>query len=93
MGGPIPMSWVEQAVRLPGKSWVVASALWFTGIRSRGKGATVRLTFKTLRRFNLTRKAVYRTLAHLETAGLVRVERTPGRPLSVTILPAPGREK
>jgi hypothetical protein len=87
------MSWVERAVHLPGKTWLVASALWFTAIRSRRKAATVRLTPKTMRRFNLTRKVVYRTLAHLETAGLVRVERTSGRPLDVTILPAPETEK
>jgi hypothetical protein len=90
LGGSIPMSWIQQAVRLPGKTWTVASALWFTGIRSRGKSAVVRLTLKTRRRFGLTRQAVYRALAHLERAGLVRVGRAAGRRPVVTILPAPG---
>jgi hypothetical protein len=84
---------VSPAVRLPGKSWHVASALWFVGIRSRDKSATVRLTLKTLRRFGLSRWAVYHGLRHLQTAGLVRVERPAGQRLVVTILPAPSPEQ
>jgi hypothetical protein len=81
------MSWVSRAVRLPGKSWHVASALWFVGIRSRSKSATVQLTARTLSRFGLTRQAVYRALSHLEIAGLVQVQRPSGKRLVVTILP------
>jgi hypothetical protein len=92
LGGPIPISWVERAARLPGKAWHVASALWFVGVRSRTKSATVQLTLKTLRRFSLDRKTVYRALQPLERAGLVRVERHPGKRLVVTILPAPRKE-
>jgi hypothetical protein len=92
IGGPVPLTWVERAVVLPGKAWHVASALWFVGIRSRNKSATVRLTTKTLRRFGLNRHTVYRALASLEGAGLVRVERQIGCRLSVTILPAPTKE-
>jgi hypothetical protein len=92
IGGPIPMSWAERAVRLPGKAWHVASALWFVGIRSRSKSATVRLAPKTLLRFGLNRKTVYRALRPLEHAGLVRVERHTGKRLTVTILPAPRGE-
>jgi hypothetical protein len=80
------------AVRLPGKSWHVASALWFVGIRSRDKSATVRLTARTLLRFGLRRLTVYRALRHLQAARLVRVERPAGRRLVVTILPAPELE-
>jgi hypothetical protein len=92
LGGQVPMSWIERATRLPGKAWAVGSALWFVGNRSRAKRATVRLTLKTRRRFGFTRKAAYRALAALEGAGLVRVNRHVGRPLVVTILPAPPRE-
>jgi hypothetical protein len=83
------MSWVTTAARLPGKAWLVASALWFAGIRSRSKSAEVQLTLKTRRRFHLNRKTVSRGLNQLEQAGLVRVDRTIGRRLRVTILPAP----
>jgi hypothetical protein len=92
LGGPIPLTWVERAVRLPGKAWHVASALWFVGIRSRTKSATVNLTAKTLRRFGFTRQAAYRALCALERAGLVQVNRQPGRRLIVTILPSPTKE-
>jgi hypothetical protein len=71
---------------------VVGFALWFVANRSQDKSATVGLTLKTMRRFGLTRQAVYRALAALEGAGLARVERRSGRRLSVTILPAPPKE-
>jgi hypothetical protein len=87
--GPIPMSWIQEATRLSGRTWQVASALWFVGIRSRTKSATVTLTEKTRRRFNLTRQAVRRGLQQLADAGLVIVERQSGRYSVVTILPAP----
>ena len=93
LGGPIPLSWASAAVRLPGKSWHVASALWFVGIRSRDKSATVQLTPKTLRRFGLNKMDVSRALRRLETAGLVRVGRAAGRRSVVTILPAPRPEQ
>jgi hypothetical protein len=93
IGGPIPLSWVSTAVRLPGKAWHVASALWFVGIRSRDKSPTVSLTLKTLRRFGLSRWAVYHGLRYLQAAGLVRVERPAGQRLVVTILPAPRPEQ
>jgi hypothetical protein len=80
---------VTRAVRLSGKVWHVASALWFVGIRSRSKSAVVQLTVKTLWRFGLTRKVVYRALKQLERARLARIDRRSGRRLTVTILPAP----
>jgi hypothetical protein len=83
------MGWVRQAARLSGLARWVAVALWFVGIRSRDKSATVSLTLKTMRRFHLSRCAVYRGLAALEGARLVRVHRRVGRRLLVTILPAP----
>jgi hypothetical protein len=87
--GPIPMTWVAEATRLSGRTWQVACALWFIGIRSRTKSATVTLTEKTRRRFNLSRDAVKRGLRQLAGAGLVVVERPVGRHSVVTILPAP----
>lgn len=87
--GPIPMSWIQEATRLSGRTWQVACALWFTGIRSRTKSATVTLTEKTRRRFNLSENAVRRGLAQLAEVGLVVVERQSGRRSIVTILPSP----
>jgi hypothetical protein len=87
--GPIPMSWIQEATRLSGRTWQVACALWFVGIRSKTKSATVTLTEKTRRRFNLSENAVKRGLKQLADAGLVIVERQTGRRSIVTILPAP----
>jgi hypothetical protein len=83
------MSWMAEATRLSGRTWQVACALWFAGIRSKTKGATVTLTEKTRRRFNLSVCAVRRGLRQLAGAGLVIVERNSGRRSVVTILPAP----
>jgi hypothetical protein len=86
--GPIPMSWIQEATQLSGRTWQVATALWFVGIRSRTKSATVTLTEKTRRRFHLNAQAVRRGLQQLADAGLVVVERQSGRYSIVTILPA-----
>jgi hypothetical protein len=89
LGGPIPVSWLEQVAHLPRPVLWVGVALWFVGLRARSKNATVAITAKTLRRFRLTRQAVCRGLSALESAGLVNVERQTGRRSLVTILPAP----
>jgi hypothetical protein len=83
------MSWIAAATRLSGRTWQVATALWFVGIRSHSKSATVALTPKTLSRFHLSENAVRRGLSALADAGLVIVERQTGRRSLVTILPAP----
>src|SRR5690242_18625348 len=87
--GPIPMSWVTEATRLSGRTWQVACALWFVGVRSKSKSATVTLTEKTRRRFNLSQCAVRRGLRQLADTGLILVERQSGRRSVVTILSAP----
>jgi hypothetical protein len=87
------MSWIEAATRLSGRTWQVATALWFVGLRTRSKSATVTLTLKTLRRFHLSPKAVQRGLAALADAGLVITRRQTGRRSQVSILPAPGPRK
>jgi hypothetical protein len=87
--GPIPMTWIQVATRLSGRTWQVACALWFVGIRSKAKSATVTLTEKTRCRFNLSRNAVKRGLKQLADACLVIVERQTGRRSILTILPAP----
>jgi DNA-binding MarR family transcriptional regulator len=82
------MSWVQRASRLSGRTWQVATALWFVGIRSKSKSATVTLTEKTRRRFNLSRSAITRALKQLAGAGLIVVKEQSGRRSVVTILPA-----
>lgn len=83
--GPVPLSWLEAAARLPGKSLHAGIALWFAaGIL---RSANVPLSNVSGHRFGCDRNAKYRALAWLEGAGLVKVERKLGRAPVVTILP------
>ena len=82
--GPIPLGWITKAAGVEGKTLHVAIALWFlAGLKRSHKVALPR---STLRRFGVSRQASYRALLRLEDAGLVSVDRHPGRNAIVTIL-------
>lgn len=82
--GPIPLNWIAQAARLPGKAFQVGMALWFlSGIK---RSRTVALSGSVLEEFGVNRYAAYRGLKVLEDAGLVSAKRHPGRNPIVTIL-------
>src|SRR5262245_14494000 len=71
--GPIPLSWVTRAMRLPRKAWDVGTVLWlWAGIT---RSCTVVLTRTQLRECGVHPETARQCLAHLEHAGLVRVER------------------
>ena len=87
LAGPVPLSWLRLACLLPGQQVLVVSlALWFlAGLRDRRHG--LELTMDTLRRFGLEdRMAKSRGLEALEQAGLIVVERRPGRDSLVSLL-------
>ena len=82
--GPIPLDWLIQAARQPGKAIHVGIALWFlSGLKRSRK---VALSKSTLNLLGVSRYSGYRGLAKLEKAGLVSVVRHPGRNPIVTIL-------
>jgi DNA-binding MarR family transcriptional regulator len=83
--GPIPMNWLNRAAGLPGKALHVGIALWHLAGLTRHV-STVSLSATVLRDMGISRTTGYRALAALEEAGLVRVERQPGRLSRVTIL-------
>ncbi|HKF94008.1 MAG TPA: hypothetical protein VKB96_05275 [Gammaproteobacteria bacterium] len=84
--GPVPLTWLASAAQLPGKALHVSVVLWFfAGLK---KTRIVSLPNKTLRLFGVSRNAKYRALGALEKAGLVVVERPPGRNPLVTLLDA-----
>jgi len=84
--GPLPLAWLAQAGKLPGKCLHVGNVLWFlVGLKST---LTVPLLSSELGRFGVNRQAKYRALRCLEDAGLVAVKRHPGRNPVVTILEA-----
>jgi hypothetical protein len=94
--GPIPWAWLVSAGRLPGKALHVALVLHL--LRGLQRNARVHLESKHVRSFGFSRHSANRGLARLERAGLVAVERRPGRSHMVTILeissePTPGRHQ
>jgi hypothetical protein len=82
--GPVPLPWLERAASLPGKSLHVGVAVWYAAGLMRSRSVT--LSNIAGLRFGLDRNAKYRALEWLEGAGLVAVERKPGRAPVVTIL-------
>ena len=84
--GPVPLAWLAQAGKLPGKCLHLGNVLWFlVGLKN---ARTVQLLSSELTRFGVSRQAKYRALHRLENAGLVTVERHLGRNPVVTILEA-----
>jgi hypothetical protein len=81
--GPIPVRLIGLALDLPGRPLPVFLAIWhrvaLTGKPWVSLPANVMADF----RFGPTVKA--RAIAELERAGLVRVKRTPGRPVLVSL--------
>jgi hypothetical protein len=82
--GPIPLDWIATAAQLPGKSLHVAIAIWVTA--SLVKSARVSIGNVAVQPFGLDRNAKYRALQWLEEAGLISVQRKPGRSPVVTLL-------
>jgi hypothetical protein len=82
--GPIPWKWLVRAHDLPGKALIVGLCLW------RLKGATgtntIPLGNKELEPFGIDRAAKSRAIAELKRAGLIEVERKPGRWSTITLL-------
>jgi hypothetical protein len=85
--GPIPLEWLSVAASLPGKTLNVAIALWWR--HGMAKGQPFKLTRMALKAMNVERDAESAGLARLEQAGLIRVERKPGRRPTISICDSP----
>ncbi len=82
--GPISWDWLLQAGKLPGKALQVA--LFIQHYRGILKNDTVPLNLsKISREMAIDRSTASRALDHLEKAGLVQVQRLPGRKVLVTV--------
>ncbi len=81
----IPVSWFVELSKLPGKTpLIVGMALQFqTGVK---KSKTVELNQWTREQFGLDHYQISRGVELLEKAGLIRVQRDPGRLMLITIL-------
>jgi hypothetical protein len=85
--GPIPMDWLQAAARSPGRALHVAIVLWYhAGV---SKNAKIKVNLSRMGAFGLDRHSASRGLKALEEAGLVTVDRAPGRNATVTLLDAP----
>jgi hypothetical protein len=85
--GPIPWTWLETAMAMPGKSLAVALVLWReAGCRN---NRTVRLCLRGALPPGLNRWSARRGLQQLKAAGLAAIASKPGRCLEVTILESP----
>lgn len=82
--GPIPLNWLAAAAHLPGKTLNVAVALrWLNGMAA---GKPISLTRKALEALNIERDAARMGLNRLADAGLIRIDRKPGRRPVVSIM-------
>ena len=83
--GPIPLAWLNEAAKLPGKALNLGIAIWW--LAGMSKTTTFKLTGKALDQLNISRDAASSALKRLESHGLIRVQRAPGQRPTVEILP------
>ena len=82
--GPIPMAWLNEAAKLPGKAINLGIAIWW--LDGMAKTKTFKLTGKALDQLDISRDAAADALKRLEGRGLIRVQRAPGQRPTVEIL-------
>ncbi len=82
--GPIPMAWLNEAAKLPGKALNLGIAIWW--LAGMAKSNTFKLTAKALDQLDVSRDAASSGLKRLEAQGLIRVQRSPGQRPTVEIL-------
>lgn len=84
--GPILLPWLTKVAALPGKTpLILGLALHFEAGLAKSK-SKLRLTTKLRERFAIPERSARDALKKLEAAGLVSVERQPGRCNVVSIL-------
>lgn len=81
--GPIQLSWLIAAGKLPGKALVVGMGLWYMAGLTGSK--SVKATSALWRTLSISRQAAYRAITALESHGLIEVQRQPGHASVVTI--------
>ena len=85
--GPIDFEWVKKAATLPGKTWLVGTAIWF--VVGMAESNTITIQGWIIADLNISRKAFNRALGRLEGIGLISVNRRPGCSPEITLLPTP----
>jgi len=83
LSGVVPLDWLAQAHRLGGQCLAVGLLLWH--LHNATKQRVVWVAKSVRARFSLSERTYWEALRRLEVAGLVVVERRPGRALQVEI--------
>ncbi len=79
----VPWSWIVAAGKLPGRALVVALIVYHQATMSRTGTAVLRAA--CWHEFAISRKVVRQALCELERAGLIAVDRQPGKLLRATV--------
>src|SRR5262245_40995994 len=87
--GPVPWPWLEAAAALPGQALALSLCLWREVGRAHKRTVKVRLGHQGL---GLSEYAARRAMKLLEKAGLVSLQRHPGKGIEVTLLDLAGAE-
>jgi hypothetical protein len=82
--GPIPWAWLDRAGRLRGQALAVALVLHQRAGMKRSP--SFRFNQSSTTDLGLNVSSIRRGITELERAGLIKVERKPGRGLDVTII-------
>ena len=82
--GPVPWAWITAATRLPGRALHIGMSLWFRVGRTNDMTVSLSLNAVAVE-LGFDRSTASRALAALSRAGLVSVERGPGRNCAVTV--------
>jgi hypothetical protein len=80
--GPIPLAWLAR-VNVGANTAVVALAVVVASDMGRGQSGTVQRSI--WRQLGLSPRARRRALNALERAGIIRIERTPGKPVRIRL--------
>lgn len=77
--GPVPLSWLATAAKLPGQAFQVGVYVWY--LAGLNNTITVKISTGQLSYFGVKRQCVYRALDALQSAKLLWIDQRPG-PLS-----------
>jgi DNA-binding transcriptional ArsR family regulator len=86
--GPLPLSWISKAARLPGKSLNAGLACWYLMFLK--KSYQFKLSNIVANEFGLNKDSKLRALKCLEEAGLIRCTRMQGRSVVIEMLNTDG---
>jgi len=82
--GPIPISWLNRAAQLGGKTLNVAIAIrWIHGMSG---NQPIKLSKKALQSFHVSSDAASDALNRMEANGLIRLSKKPGQRPAIDVL-------